>query len=52
MQVNCAFLSGIVLGSLSWSFCVAITICGHDCCSTGPAKSRTHPLGVSVICLS
>ena len=51
MQVNCAFLSGIVLGSLSWLLCVAITICGHDC-STGPAKSRTHPLGVSVICLS
>ena len=51
MQVNCAFLSGIVLGSLSWLLCVAITICGHDC-SAGPAKSRTHPLGVSAICLS
>ena len=31
------------------SFCVATTICGHVC-STGLAKSRTHSLGVSVIC--
>ena len=38
----CLFLC---LGSL----CVATTICGHVC-STGPAKSRTHPLGVSAIC--
>ena len=35
-----------MFGSLSGSFCAAITICGHVCL-TGPAKSRTHPLGVS-----
>ena len=40
-----AFLSGIVFGSLSGSFCVAITICSHVC-----SKRRTQPLGVSVIC--
>ena len=31
--------------SMSWSFWDAITICGHVC-TEGPAKSRTHPLGV------
>ena len=51
MLVHCTFLSGIVFGSLSGSFCVAITICAHVC-STGSAKSRTQPLGVSVICLA
>ena len=48
--VSYVFLYGIVFGSLSWSVCDAINICGHVC-SEGPAKSRTHPLRVSVIWL-
>ena len=47
--VNSAFVFGMVSAFLSWSVCAATIICGHVC-STGPAKSRTHPLGVSEIC--
>ena len=46
--VNSAFVFGMVIAPLSWFVCEESIICGHVG-SDGPAKSRTQPLGVSVI---
>ena len=46
--VNSAFVFGMVFASLYWSDCKASILCGHVG-SEGPAKSRTHPLGDSVM---
>ena len=46
--VNSAFVFGMVIAPLSWFVCEESIVCGHVG-SDGPAKSRTQPLGVSVI---